>query len=238
MKGGSVVSSFGVLLAVTMSGIGCVSRAKYVGAQNLVEQQDKTIRELREGVAAKDRDVSSLNDQLKITKAELNRAQSSEKALKSANEELMARVNEWDQKFGKLPAGTDIVPTDTGYAFRIEGEVLFDSGKAELKSEGKKTLLEIAKRLAGPNDKIEVDGHTDNVPVKVTIGEFPLGNLQLSGVRALHVADLLIKDGGIAPERVSYAGFGEHRPRESNSTDDGRRKNRRVEIKVITTPEH
>ncbi len=236
MMGGSVQFTCVVVGAVLAAG--CVSREKYVGAQNLVEQQDKTIRELRDTGAVKDRELASLNDRLKITQAELNRAQSSEKALQKANEELMSRVNDWDQRFGKLPPGTDIVPTDTGYAFRVEGEVLFDSGRAEIKPEGKRTLSEIAKRLQGSNDRIEVDGHTDNVPVKVTINDFPLGNLQLSGVRALHVADFLIKDGAIAPERVAYAGYGEYAPCGPNTSDDGRRKNRRVEIKVITAPEH
>jgi flagellar motor protein MotB len=237
MEGG-VVRRVVVCAAGAVLAVGCVSREKYIGAQNLVEQQDKTIRELRQVADAKEREAASLNDQLRITQAELKRAQSSERALRSANDELMGRISEWDQKFGKLPPGTDIVPTDTGYAFRVEGEVLFDSGKAEVKPDGKKTLLEIAKRLQAIGDRIEVGGHTDNVPVRVTINEFPLGNLQLSGVRALKVADFLVTDGAIPAERVSFAGFGEHQPRTSNTTEDGRRKNRRVEIKVITTPEH
>ncbi|MBI1852849.1 MAG: OmpA family protein [Planctomycetes bacterium] len=231
-------NSIVVLVASGLLATGCVSREKYVGATNLVEQQDKVIKEQRESQAAKDRELAAARDQLRINQAELNRAVSSEKSLRSANEQLMAKVNDWDAKFGKLPTGTEIVATDSGYEFRIEGEVLFDSGKAEVKSEGKKTLAEIAKRLQAVNDRIEVDGHTDNVPVKVTANEFPMGNLQLSGMRALHVADFLIKDGGIPAERLSYAGYGEFQPRESNATDEGRRKNRRVEIKVITTAEH
>jgi flagellar motor protein MotB len=235
MKGGVVRRYVVVFGAGAMLATGCVSREKYAGAQNLVEQQDRTIKQLRESNDAKERELAAMKDQFRVNQAELNRAKSSEQALQSANQELMTKVNDWDQRFGKLPAGTEVVPTDSGYAFRIEGEVLFDSGKAEVKPEGRKTLLEIAKRLQAVNDRIEVDGHTDNVPVKVTINEFPLGNLQLSGARALHVADFLIKDGGIASERMSFAGYGEHQPRESNATDDGRRKNRRVEIKVITT---
>lgn len=238
MEGGVVKKRIVVLVAGSLLATGCVSRAKYVDATNLVEQQDKVIKEQRESHAVKDRELAGLRDQNRINQAELTRAQSSEKALRSANEQLMAKVNDWDTKFGKLPAGTEIVATDSGYEFRIEGEVLFDSGKAEVKSEGKKTLAEIAKRLQAVNDRIEVDGHTDNVPVKVTANEFPMGNLQLSGMRALHVADFLLKDGGISAERLSYAGYGEFQPRESNATDDGRRKNRRVEIKVITTAEH
>ena len=81
---------------------------------------------------------------------------------------------------------------------------------------------------------MRVEGHTDNVPIvkAETKAKYPAGNLDLSLQRALHVADWLVKEGGLEGKRVSCAGYGEHRPRTDNGTAEGRKKNRRVEILI------
>ena len=75
---------------------------------------------------------------------------------------------------------------------------------------------------------ILIEGHTDNIPT----GKVGSDNLELSSRRAKAIANILILH-GIPPQRISIKGYGDTRPIESNSTEEGRAKNRRVEVKLI-----
>jgi chemotaxis protein MotB len=109
----------------------------------------------------------------------------------------------------------------------LPNDVLFDSGRPDLKVEGRGTVLEVAKVLRTmPDRKFQIAGHTDNV--KIQSGRFP-SNWELSTARAVEVVKKLI-DGGMPPQNLSAAGFGEFTPAESNDTPAGRAKNRRIEI--------
>src|SRR5690606_18011297 len=108
--------------------------------------------------------------------------------------------------------------------------VLFDSGKANLKEDGKKILAELGPVLAGlENRELQVGGHTDNVPIKTA--RFP-SNWELSAARAVTVARLLT-DSGVDPKRISAAGYAETQPVADNEDDQGRAQNRRIEIALL-----
>ena len=105
---------------------------------------------------------------------------------------------------------------------------LFEFGKAELKPEGKVKIQEYrdhAKEELGRADKVTITGYTDNV------GE-PEHNSTLSLQRAESVRDYLISLGA-DPKKFQVAGSGEAKPIADNSTEEGRAKNRRVEVTVI-----
>ncbi len=109
----------------------------------------------------------------------------------------------------------------------LPNDVLFDSGKIDLKSVGKTTLTQVAHVLNGIGDRrFLVAGHTDNVPIKTA--KFA-SNWELSTGRAVSVAKLLA-GGGMKPELVGAAGYAEFAPVASNQTPDGRAQNRRIEI--------
>jgi chemotaxis protein MotB len=109
----------------------------------------------------------------------------------------------------------------------LPNDVLFDSGKIDLKSAGKTTLTQVGQVLAGIGDRrFLVAGHTDNLPIKTA--KFA-SNWELSTGRAVSVAKLL-SAGGVKPELVGAAGYAEFAPIASNETPDGRRQNRRIEI--------
>jgi len=117
--------------------------------------------------------------------------------------------------------------------FTLQGEFLFDSGKANLKEEAKSAISVIANIASQEKYKdydIQIDGHTDNVPI--SSAQYP-NNWILSSYRSYAVLDELIRVHGFAPERVSATGYGEYRPLATNDTIEGRAKNRRVEIKVL-----
>jgi OmpA-OmpF porin, OOP family len=105
--------------------------------------------------------------------------------------------------------------------------ILFDVDKTNIKPESKPTLDQVALLLkSDPKLSLEISGHTDNTG---TVDH----NSKLSQGRAAAVVDVLVKSYGIAPQRLHAKGYGATRPVASNDTDDGRAKNRRVELKKI-----
>jgi chemotaxis protein MotB len=112
-------------------------------------------------------------------------------------------------------------------------KILFDSGKADIKTNGKKVLDRVAEILKTITDKqIRIEGHTDNVPIGAVLAEkFPT-NWELSTARATTVVRYL-QEKGVSPALLNAAGYSEYNPVESNETDEGKAKNRRIEIVLI-----
>ena len=112
----------------------------------------------------------------------------------------------------------------------FNGAFLFDSGKADLKTEALPMLNKIGKILSKyADDNIEIEGHTDSVPLN---GGRYENNDVLSSYRALAVFDYLKDNASIDPSIMKHSGRGEYEPIADNSTPEGRAKNRRVEIKI------
>ncbi len=117
--------------------------------------------------------------------------------------------------------------------FTLEGDVLFDSGRANLKPEAAEAIgaiAEIANQSEYKDYDMEIDGHTDDRPINNA--QFP-NNWILSAYRAEAVLQEFIDVHGYDPERVAATAYGEYRPIADNDTVEGRAKNRRVEIKVL-----
>lgn len=111
----------------------------------------------------------------------------------------------------------------------LPDNVLFDSGRAELKPEGQATLTEVVSVLRTIDGRqFQVAGHTDNIPIR---GRFP-SNWELSTARAVTVARFII-DQGMPADRISAAGYADTQPVEANDTDAGRARNRRIEIALV-----
>ncbi len=140
----------------------------------------------------------------------------------------------FDALYRKIEDDIEIEAKKDQLVIRMMGESTFDSGKAEIKTELKPLILRIGQILTSETaGDIIIAGHTDNVPV--TGGPFQ-SNLKLSIARAATVAQFLLDQTSIDPKRISTMGFGEFRPIADNTTELGRRKNRRVEIIVGTMP--
>lgn len=110
-------------------------------------------------------------------------------------------------------------------------EVLFDSGESALKPEGIAILGKVGGVLKKTEDRsIQVQGHTDNVPIRGALEQrFPT-NWELSAARATNVVRFLQDETGVDPSVLSAAARSEYQPRASNDTEEGRRQNRRIEI--------
>ena len=123
-----------------------------------------------------------------------------------------------------------------GDRFVLQSEVFFDTGKADLLPEGRVELDKVAGALTQvgaqiPSDipwVLRVDGHTDVRPISG--GQFR-SNWDLSAARAISVVQYLISK-GVAPRRLVAAGFGEFQPIDTAATEEGYRRNRRIEFKL------
>jgi chemotaxis protein MotB len=110
----------------------------------------------------------------------------------------------------------------------MRSEVLFGSGSAELSPDGRATLREVAKALAGQeNTRWQIEGHTDNDPMQGAVTNWELG-----ANRALAVLHVMVES-GMPPGRLSAATFGEYAPVAKNDKAEGKAKNRRIEIVLL-----
>ena len=132
----------------------------------------------------------------------------------------------------------------TGVSVKIKGghisvvlpsSVLFNSGQTKLKKTARSSLAKVCSVLKKdfPNETIRIEGHTDSDPIKRTKQAYK-SNWELSAVRATTVLHYLIDNCHLDPKKLYLAGFGKYQPVASNKDKSGKKKNRRVEIVVLT----
>jgi len=121
------------------------------------------------------------------------------------------------------------VTTNASYVnLVIKDDVLFDAGSDNLKPAGQSVLAGIAELLKQNDHPVSVEGHTDNIPIHTA--RFP-SNWELSAARATNVTRRLIQL-GVAGSRLSATGFADTKPLDSNDTEQGRARNRRVSLVI------
>ena len=152
-----------------------------------------------------------------------------EKNLQS-NEELSETVQEAIDE-NSLADQVNVSFTAQYVQLSMKGALLFDSGSAVLKDQSKPVLDKVGVILEryGSDAVIEIEGHTDNVPIHNS--KFA-DNEELSSARALSVFYYLVENTSLDPSNLRHAGMGDRTPVADNSTDEGRSKNRRVEIRI------
>ncbi len=117
---------------------------------------------------------------------------------------------------------------------RALDQILFETGSTQIKREGQEVLANVARQIrALGGHRVRVEGHTDDVPIST---ERFASNWELSAARAARVARFLAKE-GIAVDKLSAVGLGEHHPIESNETREKRARNRRIEIVLVPDDE-
>ncbi|MBO4852962.1 MAG: OmpA family protein [Schwartzia sp.] len=120
--------------------------------------------------------------------------------------------------------------TEEGLMIRIKETALFPSGSAELVNESQLIVPVVAGLLAAIPERVIISGHTDNVPIATD--QYP-SNWELSSARAMtFMKAMFASNAKLNPARFSAIGYSEYRPVASNDTEEGRRRNRRVEIMI------
>ncbi len=171
----------------------------------------------------KDKDlIESL--QKKVADLEQEKAMTAQMA-HSLEDEMRADLESKDVTISKLQGKLTV---------NILDRVLFDSGEAILKPAGESVMRKMAALLAEhPNLKINVIGHTDNIPIRPEAHGRFFSNWELSTARALAAVHFLTEKAGVDPRRVGAVGYGEFRPVADNATPEGRAKNRRIAITIL-----
>lgn len=204
----------------------------------LIEDLGAARRELlwaQEDLAAAQLEASRTASLLSAQGAEAQRLRGRLDQLSSIEQEIRERNRIYEEVLGRfrslIDAGRLSVSIARGrLVINLPQDILFASGSATLGRDGRQTLAEVASVLAGIDDRrFQVEGHTDNVPISTA--QFP-SNWELSAARALSVVKILVEQ-GVPAQSVSGAGYGEYHPVATNSTAEGRRLNRRIEIVML-----
>ncbi len=122
--------------------------------------------------------------------------------------------------------------TRRGLVVSLKEAGFFDSGQAHIKPEAYDLINTIAEAMTQYNNPLRVEGHTDNVPISNS--QFP-SNWELSTARAVNGLKYLIKHFDVDPNKISATGYAEFRPIADNATAEGRAKNRRVDLVMLST---
>jgi chemotaxis protein MotB len=198
---------------------------------------------LNQQIAALRRQLAALEDALEASEKKDKEAQGRIADLgQRLNVALAQRVQELSRYrsefFGRLRAilGNRQDIRVVGDRFVFQSEVLFDTGSAAIRPEGKVELDKLATALSELEKQIppeiawvlRIDGHTDVRPISSP--QFP-SNWELSSARAISVVQYLISR-GISPQRLVAAGFGEFQPLDAGTTEEAYRRNRRIELKL------
>ncbi|MDI6703682.1 MAG: OmpA family protein [bacterium] len=191
------------------------------------QEKEETLRRKNKGLEAKIVDLEKENEDL-VKDIEENRVKS-EKALQRLKEENERIKNDLERyiKEGKV----EIKEEKRGLKITLIDKVLFDTGQAIIKEDGVQILNKVAEIIKRHEDReVVIEGHTDSVPI--CNWKYP-SNWELSTRRATEVLKFFINKHGISPLRLQATGYGEYRPIATNETEEGRKKNRRVEIILL-----
>jgi chemotaxis protein MotB len=148
------------------------------------------------------------------------------------NEAMQAMANNMSRVLAPLLKNGQVSVTQTprGVVVDINASALFEQGEATLQRSASKTLSEVAKVLETGSEAVEVEGHTDDIPIFTP--QYP-SNWELSAARASSVVRLFI-DTGVAAERLRAVGLASYHPITSNDTAEGRARNRRVTVTIVS----
>ena len=188
-------------------------------------------------VAALTADLAASRQELTDTRLSLGETQ---EQLAERERKLRETTETYDQLLGDLKqeisdGQVKITRLRDRLTVNLVDRVLFDSGSAAIKANGKKVLLKVAEGLRGvkKDKRIQIEGHTDDVPIKGPLAQrFPT-NWELSTARATSVTRFLQEQGKLDPARLTAAGYGPYRPVGPNDTPEGRAGNRRIEIVLV-----
>jgi chemotaxis protein MotB len=240
-----------LLLAGSILGSACVTSGTFEAKEAELATALKDKDALKQDNAKLQAKVDDLNKQIADLKKQMDQVKAYGKGkadeLQAGMESLQKRLDELEKQkktaearaamfrslVDKLRAMVDagqikVTVRNGRMLLVLPNDILFDSGKTELKPEGKDAIAKVAKVLAGMDRHFLVAGHTDNLPIKTKKFQ---SNWELSTQRALEVVRLLI-DNGMKPSQVGAAGYAEYDPAAGNATPDGQKQNRRIEIVV------
>jgi len=189
-------------------------------------QEQKTTLEKEKDSAQKD--SAALQAKVNVLSQKAEKAEQLEKATQTYQD--LTKKLEKEIQDGQV----QITEMKNRLTMTMVDKIIFPSGSAQISKAGKKVLDKVVSILKEVKDKrIQVEGHTDNVKIASDLkNRFPT-NWELSTARATEVVRYLQENGSIDPNLLSATGYGEYQPVAPNDTEEGRHKNRRIEIVLL-----
>jgi chemotaxis protein MotB len=210
------------------------------GLQAQLRESELKIHELEDELSLSEKkleglktEVDELKTEVAVLEEEKQRALEAKKEavadLQGTYDELVGELNEEIQK-GRIA----VSQLQDKLSLSMVDKILFDSGSAAVKPEGRAVLDRVAEILVKVEGKqIRIEGHTDDVPIGPGLMDrFPT-NWELSTARATTVVRYLTEQGGLEAVKLSAAGYSQYRPVASNETPEGKARNRRIAIVLI-----
>ncbi len=212
------------------------------------DRQQQTFSSRKEQMQRQLEDLSQNNSQLLASIDQLQQenavlADQIETERKIRQEKLARLQSTYDQLVGALEqeikrGELTITNLKGKLSVNLPNKILFDSGKTEVRPEGKKVLRSLGDIMSKfPDKALLVEGHTDNVQISSRLKETYPTNWELSTARADSVVHVLQDEVGLPGERLVAAGYSEYRPIASNETDEGKAFNRRIQIQLVPMPQ-
>ena len=185
----------------------------------------QTISELRGKISGLDAENAKLAaENASLAKAREEQVKKVSSTYESLLEKMKSEISQGQVTISELQGKLTVNMVDS---------ILFDSGKAEVKRGGLEVLGKVVSILKDVRDKsIRIEGHTDNVQISRALAQRYPTNWELSAARAINVARYL-QGQGIDPGQLSTVAYGEWKPVAGNDTDEGKAKNRRIEIILV-----
>jgi chemotaxis protein MotB len=203
--------------------------------QDLKSSQNESLQrvyELRQKIV----DLEGHNERLRLEIAGMK--QEVARVQKAKEEEVLTTSKTYEQLLEKMKneisqGQVTISELKGKLTVNVVDAILFDSGKAEVKGSGMAVLKKVVEILKTVQDKaIRIEGHTDNVPIHGQLTARYPTNWELSAARAINVTRYL-QEQGIDPLVLAAVAYGEYRPVATNDTEEGKARNRRIEIILV-----
>jgi chemotaxis protein MotB len=213
---------FGTLAAAALlcGALGCVSTKTHQAALAERDGLARSKAELEQQLRALEETQRELSGQLAAKDAQLSNVQGTYDALVK------------DLKSELASGQVQIEQLRDGIRVQLAQEILFPSGSAELDAKGAEVLAKVAKQMAASAHRIEVEGHTDDVPISGGLAQRYPTNWELAAARAARVVRLF-QEQGIEGPRLRAVSRSEYQPVAQNDSDANREKNRRIEVRLL-----
>jgi chemotaxis protein MotB len=199
-----------------------------INREELAQMREK-LGEMEAQLGESRQHISQLHAELQSLRRDRDRAESNINELKSTCNALISEFKEEIEK-------QEIAVTESEQEISVSflDRILFDFGSASITPQGTEVLTRVGEILRkSHSERIRIVGHTDNVPIASEYQHLFPSNWELSAARAAAVARFFQGESGLEPERMEIVGYSLYNPRASNETEEGRARNRRVEILLI-----
>lgn len=228
------------MLLTTLSLTACVTQGTYdklLDEHNALREQSKNLAQryaieqgkgsnkareserLKHALADTTDELSATSEQLAAIKA---RTEKEKKIYSSLVKELSSELDSQKITIEKMKNGINV---------NLKEDILFASGSASIRPSGEEVLKKVSAQLRTVPYQIIVSGFTDNVPIKGKLAKRYPSNWDLAAARATNVVRLL-ESNQVPGDNLTAASFGKNQPISSNDSAEGRKKNRRIEIRL------